>query len=89
MHNLDSCYRMVNIMSNFNKMEYNSSYNKNKTKLVTLRMSEHEYETFCEYCTNIGMQKATYLKMLVDNDAISKGYNAIFGKDKRFRKEND
>ena len=50
-------------------------------------MSKDEYAAFEAHCTKIGMQKATYLKMLVDNDAISKGYNAIFGKDKRFRKD--
>lgn len=74
-------------MSNFDKKEYDRIYIKNNIKKVELAMSKEEYETFCEYCTKIGMQKATYLKMLVDNDAISRGYNAIFGKDKRFRKD--
>lgn len=74
-------------MSNFDKKEYDRIYIKNNIKKVELAMSKEEYETFSEYCTKINMQKATYLKMLVDNDAISRGYNAIFGKDKRFRKD--
>ena len=73
-------------MSNFDKKEYDRIYIKNNIKKAELAMSKEEYETFSEYWTKIGMQKATYLKMLVDNDAISKGYNAIFGKDKRFKK---
>lgn len=74
-------------MSNYNKIEYNKQYIKDNVKRVVLNMSKDEYAEFEAHCTKIGMQKATYLKMLVDNDAISKGYNAIFGKDKRFRKE--
>lgn len=74
-------------MSNFDKKEYDRIYIKNNIKKVELAMSKEEYETFSEYCTKIGMQKAIYLKMLVDNDAISRGCTAIFGKDKRFRKD--
>ena len=76
-------------MSNFYKKEYDRIYIRNNIKKVKLAMSKEEYETFSEYCTKINMQKVTYLKMLVDNDAISKGYVAIFGKDKRFRKVDD
>lgn len=74
-------------MSNYNKIEYNKQYIKDKVKRVVLNMSKDEYAAFEAHCTKINMQKATYLKMLVDNDAISRGYNAIFGKDKRFRKD--
>ena len=76
-------------MSNFNKKEYDIQYMKNNVKRVVLNMSKDEYAAFEAHCTKINMQKATYLKMLVDNDAISKGYTAIFGKDKRFRKVDD
>lgn len=73
-------------MSNFDKKEYDRIYIKNNIKKVELAMSKDEYESFCAYCDKINMQKATYLKILVDNDAISRGYTAIFGKDKRFKK---
>ena len=74
-------------MSTFNKTEYDKQYKQTNIKRIAFDVSKEEYETFSEYCTKINMQKVTYLKMLVDNDAISSGYNAIFGKDKRFRKD--
>ena len=76
-------------MSTFNKTEYDKQYKQTNIKRIAFDVSKEEYETFSEYCTKINMQKVTYLKMLIDNDAISRGYTAIFGKDKRFRKEND
>ena len=73
----------------FNKTEYNMQYRKDNVKRIELVMSKDEYELFNAYCTKLDINRCAYLKMLVDNDAISRGYNAIFGKDKRFRKVDD
>ena len=65
-------------MSKFNKIEYNTLYNKNNRKPFLFGMRKDENELFIAYCTKINIKPSTYLKNLVNIDAINRGYEPIF-----------
>lgn len=66
-------------MSENTKRSRQSLYNANKTKLFTLRLILPEYDAFNEYCTNIDVNRSAYVKKLINDDAIKRGYKPIFG----------
>ena len=70
-------------MSNFDQNEYNKLYNSTKRKRFSWNISNDEYDSLYEYCTNINVQISTYLKNLVNADAIARGYDPIFANDRR------
>ena len=69
----------VRNMSDTNKNNAKKKYNANKTKLFTLRLILPEYDAFNEYCTNIDVNRSAYIKKLINEDAIKRGYKPIFG----------
>lgn len=66
-------------MNENSKRSRQSLYNANKTKLFTLRLILPEYDAFNEYCTNINVNRSAYVKKLINEDAIKRGYKPIFG----------
>lgn len=66
-------------MNENSKRSRQSLYNANKTKLFTLRLILPEYDAFNEYCTNIDVNRSAYVKKLINEDAIKRGYKPIFG----------
>ena len=70
-------------MGGFNKIEYNKQYTLNNMKQIKLSVQKDEFDLFDAYCTKINVQKAAYLKNLVNADAIARGYDPIFASDRR------
>lgn len=66
-------------MSDLDKYEARKKYNANKTKVFPLRLILPEYDAFNEYCTNIDVNRSAYVKKLINEDAIKRGYKPIFG----------
>ena len=66
-------------MGDINKNSAKKKYNADKTKLFTLRLILSEYDAFNEYCTNIDVNRSAYIKKLINEDAIKRGYKPIFG----------
>lgn len=76
-------------MGDFNKSEYNKQYTLNNMKQIKLSVQKDEFDLFNTYCTKINVQKAAYLKNLVNTDAIARGYDPIFASDRRRKQGTD
>lgn len=65
-------------MGEFNKSDYDKLYNKTKRKMYGWNLSSQEYQAFYDYCLELEIDRSSYLKKLVNEDAIKRGYNPIF-----------
>ena len=65
-------------MGEFCKKEYDKQYNKNNRSMIRVNVSNDEKAAFEEYCAKIGVVPSTYLKRLINEDAIRNGLELIF-----------
>ena len=65
-------------MGEFCKKEYDKQYNKNHRTMIRVNVSNAEKAAFEEYCTALGVVPSTYLKRLINEDAVRNGMEPIF-----------
>ena len=65
-------------MPSFNKSAYDSEYIKQKRKMYGWNLKAEEYQAFIELCDHIGKDRSTYLKKLVNADAVQRGLDLVF-----------
>lgn len=65
-------------MGDFSKKEYDKQYNKNHRSMIRVNVSNEEKAAFEKYCSEIGVVPSTYLKRLINEDAVRRGMEPLF-----------
>lgn len=65
-------------MGEFCKKEYDKQYNKLHRTMIRINVSNDEKAAFEEYCAQMGVVPSTYLKQLINQDAVQRGVEPIF-----------
>lgn len=66
-------------MGEFCKKEYDKQYNKNHRSMIRVNVSNEEKAAFERYCERVGVVPSTHLKRLINQDAVRRGMEPIFG----------
>lgn len=65
-------------MGEFCKKEYDKQYNKTHRTMIRINVSNEEKTAFEEFCAQIGVVPSTYLKRLINREAVQNGVSPIF-----------
>lgn len=66
-------------MGKFNKKEYDKQFIKDNYDQIRLSVRKESKVEFTAYCAKIGVKPTPYITKLINDDAIRRGYNPIFG----------